>query len=100
MAPSPPKQRCDRGEPTVWMGRAGEAASRPGIRAAGAVFRGGEAGDLTGLSLEAVRRQSGSYLARVRPAYTGQAANGLYKFAHDMQPGDVVVTPDPRAGPC
>ena len=30
-------------------------------------------------------------------AQLGQVANGLYKFANDMQPGDVVVTPEPAS---
>ena len=99
MGAIPAVERRDRGEPTVWMVRAGEGGVHaPVFVQRGAALLGwGEAGDLSGLTLEAVRGR----VAATWPEYSrrtlGQVANGLYKFAHDMQPGDVVVTPEPAS---
>ena len=99
MGAIPAVERRDRGEPTVWMVRAGEGGVHtPVFVQRGAALLGwGEAGDLSGLTLEAVRGR----VAATWPEYSrrtlGQVANGLYKFAYDMQPGDVVVTPEPAS---
>jgi len=74
MGAIPAVERRDRGEPTVWMVRAGEG----GVHAP--VF----------VRVAATWPEYGRRLL-------GQVANGLYKFAHDMQPGDVVVTPEPAS---
>ena len=99
MGAIPATERRDREGPTVWMVRAGERGMHALVFAQrGAVFLGwGAAGDVTGLSLEEVTEQ----VAAARPEYgrqkRGQAANALFKFAMDMQPGDVVVTPEPAS---
>ena len=99
MGAIPAVERHDRGEPTVWMVRAGEGGVHaPVFVQRGAALLGwGEAGDLSELTLEAVRGR----VAATWPEYSrrtlGQVANGLYKFASDMQPGDVVVTPEPAS---
>jgi restriction endonuclease Mrr len=99
MGAIPAVERRDRGEPTVWMVRAGEGgAHAPVFVQQGAALLGWEeAGDISGLTLEEVRDR----VAHAWPGYgrrqLGQVANALYKFANDMQPGDVVVTPEPAS---
>lgn len=91
--------RRNRGEPTVWMVRAGEGGLRaPAFVQQGAALLGWQdTGDISGLTLDRVRAR----VAAAWPDYSrrqlGQVANGLYKFANDMQPGDVVVTPEPAS---
>lgn len=99
MGAVPATERSDRQTPTVWMVRAGEGGVHaPVFVQRGAVFLGwGAAGDVSGFALEAVMdRVAGAW-----PEYTrrqrGQAANALFKFAAGMQPGDVVVTPEPAS---
>ena len=99
MGAIPATERRDHGEPTAWMVRAGEGGVHaPVFVQQRAVFLGwGKASDLSGLTLEAVS----SRVADAWPDYgrrqRGQAANALYKFAMDMQPGDIVVTPEPTS---
>jgi restriction endonuclease Mrr len=99
MGAIPAVERRDRGEATVWMVRAGEGGVHAPVfvQRRAALLGWGEAGDLSGLTLEAVRGR----VAATWPEYSrrtlGQVANGLYKFANDMQPGDVVVTPEPAS---
>lgn len=99
MGAIPAVERRDRSEPTVWMVRAGEGGVHASVfvQRSAALLGWGEAGDLSGLTLEAVRGK----VAATWPEYSrrtlGQVANGLYKFANDMQPGDVVVTPEPAS---
>ncbi len=97
MGAIPAVERRDRSEPTVWMVRAGEGGVHaPVFVQRGAALLGwGEAGDLSGLTLEAVRGRVAATWPEYSRRLLGQVANGLYKFAHDMQPGDVVVTPEP-----
>jgi hypothetical protein len=99
MGAVPATERRDRGEPTVWMVRAGEGGVHaPVFVQQGAVFVGwGAAGDVSGLSLEAVSGRVADAWPEYGRRQRGQAANALYKFAVDMQPGDIVVTPEPAS---
>jgi restriction endonuclease Mrr len=99
MGEIPATERRDREGPTVWMVRAGEAGVHAPIFVQhGAAFLGwGEAGDLTGLSLEAVSEKVADTWPEYNRRQRGQAANALFKFAMDMQPGDVVITPEPTS---
>jgi restriction endonuclease Mrr len=99
MGAIPAVERRDRGEPTVWMVRAGEGGVHaPVFVQRGAALLGwGAAGDLSGLTLEAVRGRVAAAWPEFGRRLLGQVANGLYKFANDMQPGDVVVTPEPAS---
>ena len=99
MGAIPAVERRDRGEPTVWMVRAGEGGVHaPVFVQRGAALLGwGAAGDLSGLTLEAVRGRVAAAWPEFGRRPLGQVANGLYKFANDMQPGDVVVTPEPAS---
>jgi hypothetical protein len=92
----PAPERRDRDAPTVWMVRAGErGVHAPVFVEHDAVFLGwGRAGDVAGLSIEAVMRRIADGWPQYRRRQRGQAANALYKFAMDMLPGDVVVTPE------
>src|SRR6266567_2496283 len=91
--------RRDRGEPTVWMVRAGEGGLRaPVFVQQGAALLGWQGtGDISGLALDAVRGRVAAAWPEYGRRQLGQVANGLYKFANDMQPGDVVVTPEPAS---
>jgi hypothetical protein len=99
MGAVPATERHDRGEPTVWMVRAGEGGVHaPVFVQQGAVFLGwGAAGDMSGLSLDAVSGRVADAWPQYGRRQCGQAANALYKFAIDMQPGDIVVTPEPAS---
>ena len=99
MGAIPATARRDREAPTVWMVRAGEGGVHaPVFVQEGAVFLGwGAAGDISGLSLEAVTGRVADAWPEYNRRQRGQAANALYKFAVDMQPGDVVVTPEPAS---
>jgi restriction endonuclease Mrr len=99
MGAVPATERRDRDEPTVWMVRAGEGGVHaPMFVEHGAVFLGwGPAGDAAGLSLEAVSGRVAEAWPQYGRRQRGQAANALYKFAMDMQPGDVVLTPEPAS---
>ena len=98
MGAIPATARRDRDAPTVWMVRAGEGGVHaPVFVQEGAVFLGwGAAGDISGLSLEAVTGRVEDAWPEYNRRQRSQAANALYKFAVDMQPGDVVVTPGAR----
>ena len=99
MGTIPATARRDREAPTVWMVRAGEGGVHaPVFVQEGAVFLGwGAAGDIAGLSLEAVTGMVEDAWPEYNRRQRSQAANALYKFAVDMQPGDVVVTPEPAS---
>jgi predicted Mrr-cat superfamily restriction endonuclease len=99
MGAIPATERRDRGSPTVWMVRAGEGGVHaPIFVQQGAVFLGwGAAGDVSALSLEAVSGRVTSAWPEYGRRQRGQVANALYKFALDMQAGDVVVTPEPAS---
>ena len=99
MGAIPAIDRRDRAEPTVWMVRAGEGGVHaPLFVQQGTVFLGwGAAGDISGLTLEAVTGRVVGAWPEYGRRQRGQAANALYKFANDMQPGDVVVTPEPAS---
>ena len=99
MGAIPAIERRDRGEPMVWMVRAGEGGVHaPVFVQQGAALLGwGAAGDISGLTLEAVRGRVAAAWPEYGRRQLGQVANGLYKFANDMQPGDVVVTPEPAS---
>ena len=99
MGAIPAIERRDRGEPMVWMVRAGEGGVHaPVFVQQGAALLGwGAAGDLSGLTLEAVRGSVAAAWPEYGRRQLGQVANALYKFANDMQPGDVVVTPEPAS---
>ena len=99
MGAVPATERRDRGEPTVWMVRAGEGGVHaPVFVQQGAVFLGwGAAGDVSGHSLDAVSGRVADAWPEYGRRQRGQAANALYKFAVDMQPGDIVVTPEPAS---
>jgi restriction endonuclease Mrr len=99
MGAIPAIERRDRAEPMVWMVRAGEGGVHaPVFVQQGAALLGwDEAGDLSGLTLEAVRARVAAAWPEYGRRQLGQVANGLYKFANDMHPGDVVVTPEPAS---
>ena len=99
MGAVPATERSDRETPAVWMVRAGEGGVHaPVFVQQGAVFLGwGAAGDVSSLSLEAVSGRVTDAWPEYGRRQRGQAANALYKFAVDMQPGDVVVTPEPAS---
>ncbi|MGP0048234.1 MAG: winged helix-turn-helix domain-containing protein [Solirubrobacteraceae bacterium] len=99
MGAIPATERRDRDAPTVWMVRAGEGGVHaPVFVQEGAVFVGwGAAGDISRRSLEAVTDRVADAWPEYNRRQRGQAANALYKFAVDMQPGDVVVTPEPAS---
>ena len=99
MGAIPATERRDRGAPTVWMVRAGEGGVHaPVFVQQGAVFLGwGAASDISGLNLEAVSGKVADAWPEYSRRQRGQAANALYKFAMDMQPGDVVLTPQPAS---
>jgi hypothetical protein len=81
------------------LARAGEGGVHaPVFVQQGAALLGwDEAGDLSGLMLEAVRARVATAWPQYGRRQLGQVANGLYKFANDMHPGDVVVTPEPAS---
>jgi len=99
MGAIPATERRDRGAPTVWMVRAGEGGVHaPIFVQQGAVFLGwGAASDISCLNLEAVSGKVADAWPEYSRRQRGQAANALYKFAMDMQPGDVVLTPEPAS---
>lgn len=99
MGAVPATERSDRETPTVWMVRAGEGGVHtPLFVQQSAVLLGwGAAGDVSALSLEAVSGRVVDAWPEYSRRQRGQAANALYKFAVDMQPGDVVVTPEPTS---
>jgi restriction endonuclease Mrr len=99
MGAIPAIERRDRGEPMVWMVRAGEGGVHAPVfvQRAAALLGWGAAGDLSGLTLEAVRGNVAAAWPKYGRRQLGQVANALYKFASDMQPGDVVVTPEPAS---
>jgi hypothetical protein len=99
MGAIPATERRDRGERTVWMVRAGEGGVHaPVFVQQRAVFLGwGAANDISELTIEAVSGRVADAWPKYSRRQRGQAANALYKFANDMQPGDVVVTPEPTS---
>ena len=92
-------ERSDRETPAVWMVRAGEGGVHaPVFVQQAAVFLGwGAADDVSALPLEAVSGRVADAWPEYSRRQRAQAANALYKFAVDMQPGDVVVTPEPAS---
>jgi hypothetical protein len=93
----PEDELTGKDSPTVWMVRAGRGGRyAPVFVERSAVVVGwGQTGDIDGLQRDAI-------LERVKAAYTGmssnqrsQGANTLYRVANTMNPGDLVLTPEP-----
>ncbi len=84
---------------TVWMIRAGERGAHVAafLDEPAAMLGWGAVGDIAALSIEAIAERVGREWPEYRRSQRGQAANALFRFASDMRPGDIVVTPEPAS---
>lgn len=92
------RSRGDDPNPTVWMVRAGEAGVYAPlfVEHSLAMLGWSETGSVEGLSPEDILAAVSRAFPDMRNAQRGQAANALARFAVEMQPGDLVVTPESR----
>lgn len=95
----PEEERAPSEAPTVWMVRAG----RGGVYAPTFVERSvvivgwGAMGDVSGLSYETLLDLAAQRFRDVQRHQRGQTANALYRLAHTMVDGDLVITPEPTS---
>ena len=95
----PEEEREGTGAPTVWMVRAGRggAYAPTFVDHSAAIVGWGATGDVSELSREALVDVVTSCFPDANRNQRGQAVNTLYRFAHTMEDGDLVVTPEPAS---
>jgi len=97
MGEVPASERSGDDKTAVWMVRAGEGgvAAPIFVQQSVALIGWGDVGDVTGLERDQILERVGNAWPDYRRIQRGQAANALFRFATDMRPGDVVITPEP-----
>ena len=94
-----PKQMPVEAEGRVWMVRAGRGGTYAPefVRRSALIVGWGEAGDVRGLSRDAIAERVAATFPNYGARQRGQASNTLFHLVHTMQDEDLVVTPEPAS---